>query len=161
MQTCNSIATIFGTSEERVTADSRNKFVVNLSNIQGVIIVYSRKKRSKFCHSYRVNQVSRHTVVCRAAQEAGAPHREYIDRKKMSFSHLCISVIPYPIGIKLATELSDSQGSLHSKCEGNRSSNFRDTSCQSFDFFFVFFSSSRFRTLAKIAIKRKRVLRSP
>ena len=24
---------------------------------------------------------SRHTVVCRAAQEAGAPHREYIDRK--------------------------------------------------------------------------------
>ena len=26
--------------------------------------------------------LSRHTVVCRAAQEAGAPHREYIDRKK-------------------------------------------------------------------------------
>ena len=26
--------------------------------------------------------VSRHTVVCRAAQEAGAPHREYIVRKK-------------------------------------------------------------------------------
>ena len=25
--------------------------------------------------------LSRHTVVCRAAQEAGAPHREYIDRK--------------------------------------------------------------------------------
>ena len=25
---------------------------------------------------------SRHTIVCRAAQEAGAPHREYIDRKK-------------------------------------------------------------------------------
>ena len=24
---------------------------------------------------------SRHTIVCRAAQEAGAPHREYIDRK--------------------------------------------------------------------------------
>ena len=24
---------------------------------------------------------SRHTVVCRAAQEAGAPHREYIERK--------------------------------------------------------------------------------
>ena len=28
------------------------------------------------CH-----EESRHTVVCRAAQEAGAPHREYIDRK--------------------------------------------------------------------------------
>ena len=26
--------------------------------------------------------ISRHTVVCRAAQEAGAPHREYIYRKK-------------------------------------------------------------------------------
>ena len=25
---------------------------------------------------------SRHTIVCRAAQEAGAPHRGYIDRKK-------------------------------------------------------------------------------
>ena len=28
------------------------------------------------------NVVSRHTIVCRAAQEAGAPHREYINRKK-------------------------------------------------------------------------------
>ena len=27
------------------------------------------------------NVISRHTVVCRAAQEAGAPHREHIDRK--------------------------------------------------------------------------------
>ena len=27
-------------------------------------------------------QVSRHTVVCRVAQDAGAPHREYINRKK-------------------------------------------------------------------------------
>ena len=26
--------------------------------------------------------ISRHTIVCRAAQEAGAPHREYINRKK-------------------------------------------------------------------------------
>ena len=26
--------------------------------------------------------ISRHTIVCRAAQEAGAPHRGYIDRKK-------------------------------------------------------------------------------
>ena len=29
-------------------------------------------------------QLSRHTVVCRAAQEAGAPHREYIYRKKVN-----------------------------------------------------------------------------
>ena len=100
--------------------------------------------------------------MCRAAQEADAPHREYIDRKT-SFSHLCISVIPYPIGTKFATELPASQGSPHSNFEGNRSSHFRDTSCQSVDFFSLFFStsSSSFRTLAKIAIKRKRVLRSP
>ena len=26
--------------------------------------------------------LSRHTVVCRAAQEASKPHREYINRKK-------------------------------------------------------------------------------
>ena len=54
MQMCNSI---FGTNEERVTMDSRTKFVVNLSNIQGVMDVYSRKNRSNFCHGYRVNQV--------------------------------------------------------------------------------------------------------
>ena len=68
-------------------------------------------------------------------------------RKKTSFSHLCISVIPYPIGTKFAgigtkfaTEFPSSQGSLHTKFEGNCSSHFRDTSCQSFDFF-SFFSS--------------------
>ena len=59
-------------------------------------------------------------------------------RTETSFSHLCISVITYPIGTKLATQLPASQRSLHSKFEGNRSSHFRDTSCQSFVFFFVF-----------------------
>ena len=85
--------------------------------------------------------ISRHTVVCRAVYEAGAPHREYIDRKKTPFSHLCISVIPYSIETKFATALPASQGSLHSKLEGNRSNRFRDTSCQSFDFLslFIFF----------------------
>ena len=32
-------------------------------------------------HVYLMSE-SRHTIVCRAAQEAGAPHREYINRKK-------------------------------------------------------------------------------
>ena len=59
--------------------------------------------------------------------------------KKTSFSHLCISVLPYPIGTKFATELPASQGSLHSKFEGNCSSHFQDTSCQCFDFFSSFF----------------------
>ena len=60
---------------------------------------------------------------------------------KMSFSHLCILVITYLIRPKFATQLPASQGSLHSKFEGNRSSHFQDTSCQSFVFFsfFVFF----------------------
>ena len=31
---------------------------------------------------YNYYAFSRHTVVCRVAQEAGAPHREYIYRKK-------------------------------------------------------------------------------
>ena len=44
MQTCNSIALMFGINEERVMVDSRTKFVVNLSNIQGVMSIYSRKK---------------------------------------------------------------------------------------------------------------------
>ena len=60
-------------------------------------------------------------------------------RTKTSFSHLCISVITYRIGTKFATQLPASQGSLHSKFEGNRSSHFRDTSCQSFVFFFFVF----------------------
>ena len=44
MQTCNLIASIFGTNEERVTVDSRTKCVANLRNIQGVMSVYSRTK---------------------------------------------------------------------------------------------------------------------
>ena len=44
MQTCNSIASIFGTTEEHITVDSRTKFVVNLRNIQGVMSIYSCKK---------------------------------------------------------------------------------------------------------------------
>ena len=50
---------------------------------------------------------SRNMVVYRMAQEAGVPHREYIDRKKENaiFTHICSSVIPYPIGPKFATEV--------------------------------------------------------
>ena len=74
----------------------------------------------------RPNKPARHTVGILTG------------RKKTSFSHFCVSVIPYPIGPKCATELPTSQGSLHTKFEGNRSCHFRDTSCQSFNFFFVF-----------------------
>ena len=60
-------------------------------------------------------------------------------RTKTSFSHICISVITYLIGTKFATQLPASQGSLHSKFEGNHSSHFRDTSCVFFLRFFFFF----------------------
>ena len=44
MQTCISIALIFGTNEERVTVDSCTTFAVNLKNIQGIMSIYSHKK---------------------------------------------------------------------------------------------------------------------
>ena len=47
MQMCTSIASIFGTNEERVMVDSHTKFAVNVRNIQGVMSVYSRKKKIK------------------------------------------------------------------------------------------------------------------
>ena len=104
--------------------------------------------------------------MCRAVQEAGAPHREYIitGRKKTQFSHLCSSVIPYPIGTTFATDVSASYGSLHTKFEENRYSHFRDTSEQNFVLISSFFSSSSstsssFRTLRKIHHKTR--MRAP
>ena len=44
MQMCTLIALTFGTNGERVMVDSRTKFVVNLSNIEGVTSIYSRTK---------------------------------------------------------------------------------------------------------------------
>ena len=74
----------------------------------------------------------------------------------MQFSHLCSSVIPYPIGTKFATDVSASYGSLHTKFEENRSSHFRDTSEQNFILISSFFSStSSFRTLRKICHKTR------
>ena len=78
-------------------------------------------------------------MSCGPKSRRATPVSILIGRTKTSFSHLCISVITYLIGTKFATQLPASQGSLHSKFEGNRSSHFRDTSCQSFVFFFVFF----------------------
>ena len=104
------------------------------------------------------SHVSRHTVVCRAAQEAGVPPVSILTgRKKTQFSHLCSSVIAYPIGTKFAREVPASKGSLHTKFEENRSSHFRDTSEQNFVLISSFFSSSTssFRTLRKIRHKTR------
>ena len=76
-------------------------------------------------------------------------------RKKTQFSHLCSSVIPYPIGTKFATDVPASYGSLHTKFEENWSSHFRDTSEQNFVLISSFFSSSSFRTLRKICHKTR------
>ena len=82
-------------------------------------------------------------------------------RKKTQFSHLCSSVIPYPIGTKFATKVPASYGSLHTKFEENRSSHFQDTSEQNFVLISSFFSSysSSFRTLYKIRHKTR--MRAP
>ena len=78
-------------------------------------------------------------------------------RKKTQFSHLCSSVIPYPIGTKFATNVPASYGSLHTKFEENRSSHFRDMSEQNFILISSFFSSSSssFRTLRKFCHKTR------
>ena len=103
--------------------------------------------------------ISRHTVVCRAAQEAGVPPVSILTgRKKMQFSHLCSSVIPYSIGTQFAREVPASKESLHTKFEENRSSHFRDTSEQHFVLISSFFSSSStssFCTLHKIRHKTR------
>ena len=119
-------------------------------------------KHTLLYHTLYDTSIKTHgSVSCGPRSRRATPVSILTGRTKTLFSHLCISVITYPIGTKFATQLSASQGSLHSKFEGNLSSHFRDTSCQSFIFFFFFFSSSSsFRTLAKIAITSKRVLRS-
>ena len=97
--------------------------------------------------------ISRHTVVCHAAQEAGTLHREILKgRKKKRFSRLCTSVISYPIGTTFATKVPSRKGSPHTKFEENRSSHFRDTSDQNFILIVSFFSSS-FCTLHNIRHK--------
>ena len=104
------------------------------------------------------HKTSRHTVVCRAAQEAGVPPVSILTgRKKTQFSHLCSSVIPYPIGTKFAREVPASKGSLHTKFEENLSRHFRDTSEQNFVLISSFFSSSTssLRTLRKIRHKTR------
>ena len=74
-------------------------------------------------------------------------------RKKVRFSHLRSSVIPYPIGNKFATEVLARYESLHTKVEENHSRNCQDTSDQSFILLSSF--SSSFCTLCKIRHKTR------
>ena len=56
----------------------------------------------------------------------------FTGRKKTRFSHLCSSMIPYPIGTSLTTEEPARQATPHTKFEGNLPSRFGDMSGQSF-----------------------------
>ena len=74
-------------------------------------------------------------------------------RKKMLFSHLCSSVIPWN---QICYRSAGQVGGLHTKFEENYSRHFRGTSDQNF----VRFSSySSFRTLCKICHKTR--MRTP
>ena len=46
-QTCNSIVSIFSTSKEHIKVHSCTKFAMNLINIQGVMSIYSCKKKDE------------------------------------------------------------------------------------------------------------------
>ena len=76
-------------------------------------------------------------MLCGPRSRRATPVSILTGRTKTSFSHHCILVITYPIGTKFATQLSASQGSLHSKFEVKRSSHFRGTSRQSLVFFLL------------------------
>ena len=58
----------------------KTKFVINVFKVEqpSCLMAWLVIGQKLYLNEY---PSSRHTVVCRAAQEAGAPHREYIDRK--------------------------------------------------------------------------------
>ena len=74
-----------------------------VSNVYGIGCLWKTPFRKS-------GHISTHTVVCRAAQEAGAPHREYIDRKNENvifpflylgdhlsdWNHICYTVARQP-----------------------------------------------------------------
>ena len=114
-----------------------------------LILIYSRLQ-------------SRHTVVCRVAQENGA-HVSYVSiltGTKSRFSRIHNSVVFYLINPKVAVEVPIYQRRLHTKCGENHTKRFRDMSEQTFKFFSSFFFSSSFCTLQKIAVTHKLGLQS-
>ena len=66
------------------------------------------------CHVMQLLcNLSRHTVVCRAAQENGARANVVsilTGTTKSRFSRIRSSVIPYPNGTKFTVELASTQG---------------------------------------------------
>ena len=116
--------------------------VTNSSRVDRSGIAVASSFHAIYIFVYRVYiYIKTHgSVSCGQRSRRATPVSILTGRTKTSFSHLCTSVITYLIGTKFATQLPASQGSLHSKFEGNRSSHFRDTSCQSFVFFLRLFA---------------------
>ena len=111
------------------------------------------------CYNYYIK--THGSVSCGPRSRRATPVSILTGRPKTSFSHLCISVITYPIGTQFATQLPASQGSLHSKFEGNRSSHFRDTSCQSLVFISSFFFLLLLRLFAHLQNCYNKQTRTP
>ena len=46
------------------------------------MLLQSAQNSTYYAHSYIIQLLSKHSVMCHAAQKAGVPHCEYIYRKK-------------------------------------------------------------------------------
>jgi len=109
--------------------------------------------------------LSRHTVVCRAAQENGARANGVsilTGTTNSRFSRICSSVIAYPNGTKFTVELASIKEKSHFKFQQDPLSCSRDMSQQNFLKFlhFFLFFLCHFAHFAKITITRVCVLRS-
>jgi len=110
-----------------------------------------------------VTILSRHTVVCRVAQENGGRANVVsilTETTKLRFSHNCSSVMAYPNGIKFTVELASMKGRPHFKFYQDPLSRSRDMSQQIFVKILGFFFLRHFAHFAKIAITRVSLLRS-
>ena len=116
----------------------------HISNYWLSSIIKNRKKKQKKKHD---------CVSCGLSSRCATPWVVYRQEDRESFSHLSISVIPYPSRTKFSAQMPSRYGSPHSRFEGNRLRKFREMSSQNFGFFDCFFfsysSSSCIRTLVK------------
>ena len=105
--------------------------------------------------------ISRHTVVCRMAQENGAACAHNVSiltqRTKYDFTHVCSSVVSWPSKTKFAVQGPAYQERTHSRSKVNRASRSWNISLQKVaHFLFLLFAH-----LQKTAIKCKRIIKFP
>jgi len=89
-------------------------FLVFISSLAGIFVAKLEWfKNSQATMLLSCLCKSRHTVVCRAAQENGAHANEVsilTGTTKSRFSRICSYVIPYLNGTKFAVKLASTQG---------------------------------------------------